>query len=334
MNGTNPTAITPLRLLATGSALPSIRISSEGLDDRLGKSRGYVRQRSGLSHRYHAAATETQAGLGAAALREAVHRAGITPSSIDLLISACAIPVQILPCTATHLIRTAGLPEGTPGFDVNMSCASFVVALGIAGGLLQTTSYRRIAIVSSELPSRGLNWDDEDSSLIFGDGAACAIVERGGGEGGIAAYRMESYVNEGDWCEVRAGGTRSNPVVGMRSEDFYFAMRGRKVFKMAARYLKRFQDRLLDAAGCEIDDIDWIVPHQASHLGLSHAARALGLREDRVVSIYRQYGNQVAASIPTALHELATGGRMRNGQRVMLLGTAASLSLAGMVLVM
>lgn len=334
MTSANPTAITPLRLLATGSALPSLRVSSEGLDERLGKPRGYVQQRSGLSHRYHAAVTESQADLGAAALHDAVRRAGIAASSIDLLISACAIPIQILPCTATHLIRAAGLSEGTPGFDVNLSCASFVVALGIAGGLLQTTAHRRIAIVSSELPSRGLNWNDEDSSFIFGDGAACAIVERGGGNSGIAAYRMASYVNEGDWCEVRAGGTRSNPAVGMRNEDFYFAMTGRKVFKMAARYLRRFQDGLLEAAGCGTDDLDWIVPHQASHLGMSHAARILGLREDRVVSVYGQYGNQVAASIPTALHALATGGQVRDGQRVMLLGTAASLSLAGMVLVM
>jgi 3-oxoacyl-[acyl-carrier-protein] synthase-3 len=266
-------------------------------------------------------------------LHDAAQRAGIPLSSIDLLISASAIAVQALPCTATHLLRAAGLPDGTPGFDVNLSCASFVVGLQVAAGLLQTTAYKRIAIVSSELPSRGLNWKDEESSLIFGDGAACAIVEQGNSESGIAAYRMESYFTQGDWCEVRAGGTRCNPASGMQAEDFYFSMHGKKVFKMAAKYLRNFQDALLSTAKCGLDAIDWVIPHQASHLGLSHAMRILALPADKVVSIYGQYGNQVAASIPTALHELSAGGHLRSGHRVMLMATAASLSLAGMVLV-
>lgn len=325
--------ILPIRLLATGKALPSVKLTSEELDTRLGKARGYVQKRSGLAQRFQASASETQAGLGAAALQDAVQRAGLPLSSIDLLISASAVPVQALPCTATHVLRAAALPEGTPGFDVNLSCASFVVGLQVAAGMLQTTAYKRIAIVSSELASRGLNWQDEESSLIFGDGAACAIVERGGPESGIAAYRLESYFTEGDCCEIRGGGTRCNPASGLRAEDFYFSMQGKKVFKMAARHLRNFQDSLLKAARCDLEAIDWVIPHQASHLGLAHARRILGLRAEKMVSIYGQYGNQVAASIPTALHELCVSGQLRGGHKVMFLATAASLSLAGLILV-
>ncbi|MGL4667107.1 MAG: 3-oxoacyl-[acyl-carrier-protein] synthase III C-terminal domain-containing protein, partial [Saezia sp.] len=292
---------------------------------QLGKPQGYVYKRSGLIHRYHANNTESQAALGAQALEDAIFRAGIAPSSIDLLISASAISVQALPCTATHILRASVLPDGTPGFDVNLSCASFVVALQVAASLLHTTNYRRIAIVSSELASRGLNWNDEESSLIFGDGAACAIVERTEETSGIIAYRMENYFTQGDACEIRAGGTRCNPKAGMKEEDFYFKMDGRKVFKMAANHLEDFCDKLLQEARFSMDDIDWIIPHQASHLGIAHAAKILNIPKEKLINIYEHHGNQVAASIPTALHELMISGRVQKGQKVMFMATAASL---------
>lgn len=326
------TPVAPIRLISTGKALPSLKVTSAELDERLSKTAGYVQKRSGLEYRYHAAADEDQAELGAAALHEAIRNAGIAAASIDLLISASAIPAQILPCTATHILRASCLPDGTPGFDVNLSCASFVVGMQTAAGFFsQNGPYRRIAVVSSELPSRGLNWDD-DSALIFGDGAACAIFESSAPGCGLAACRMESYVRQGDLCSVRAGGTRRNPVAGMHASDFHFAMDGRKVFKMAALYLKEFQDELLRQAGCVLEEIDWVIPHQASHLGIAHAARLMGIPKEKLINIYAGHGNQVAASIPTALHEMFTDGRWQSGNTLMFIATAASLSLAGAVM--
>lgn len=321
----------PIKLIATGKALPSQQISSAQLDVQLGKREGYVQKYTGIDYRYHASMEEGQAQLGAKALQQALLEARIPAASIDLLISASAIPVQALPCTATHILRHSSLLDGTPGFDINMSCASFVVALHVAAGFLQTGSYKRIAIVSSELASRGLNWEDEESSLIFGDGAACAIVELGDGSSGILSYHMQTYAKEGDFCEIRAGGTRCNAKVGMVESDFYFRMDGRKVFKMAAAYIKDFQTQLLSKAESAIQDIDWVIPHQGSHLGIMHIHKILGIETHKVVNIYKHHGNQVAASIPTALHEMVTDGRWQSGNKVMLMGTAASLSLAALI---
>jgi len=317
-----------------GKALPQQQVQSAALDRQLGKPQGYVQKRSGIQYRYLAAPYDSQAELGAKALGQALENAGLQSDAIDLLISASAIPVQALPCTATYILRASGCSEGTPGFDVNLSCAGFVAALQVAAGLLQTQAYKRIAIVCSELASRGLNWHDEESSYLFGDGAACAIVERGNGSTGILGACLENHIQDGDFCQIRAGGTRCNPVAGMQESDFYFQMQGDKVFKLAAKHLQPFQNRLLTTAGLLLDDIDLVIPHQASHLGIEHMRRKLGIDVQKLMNIYPTHGNQVAASIPTAMYEAISQGRCKAGDKVMLIATAASISLAGMVLVL
>ncbi|AKE95697.1 ketoacyl-ACP synthase III [Cronobacter sakazakii] len=321
-----------LKLIATGKALPEHLITSAELDSRLGKREGYVERRSGILHRYHAANDDSQAALAAAALHDACQRHAINPDSIDLLISASAIAVQALPCSAVHVMKAAGLPAGMAGFDINSSCVSFISAMQVASALLTSGAYRRIAIVSADIASRGIDWQHEESSLIFGDGAACAILEAGDGRSGILAMKAETYPQGSELCEIRAGGTRKNPRAGMEESDFLFHMQGKALFRQASLLIDGFWQRLLDAAGLTLDDIATVVPHQASHLSLEHMRKRLKVKPQVLVDIYRQHGNQVAASIPTALHEAFTTGRVKPGEPIMLVGTAAGLTLAGMVL--
>ncbi len=243
-----------------------------------------------------------------------------------------AIAVQALPCSAAHILKIAGLAPGTPGFDINSSCVSFISALQVAAGLLNAGTYRRIAIVSADLASRGIDWQHEESSLIFGDGAACAIVERGDGTGGILASLVETHPAGSELCEIRAGGTRRNPRAGMCEQDFLFHMQGKPLFRQASALIEDYLDRLLSASGLTLGQIATVVPHQASHLSLEHMRKRLHVSSEALVDIYRHHGNQVAASIPTALHAAVTSGRFNPGQPVMLIGTAAGLALAGMVL--
>ncbi|MGP2842398.1 3-oxoacyl-[acyl-carrier-protein] synthase III C-terminal domain-containing protein [Serratia nematodiphila] len=311
----------PLKIIATGAALPPNRVASSALDARLGKPAGYVEKRSGIVYRYHAADDASQAELAAAALQDALARRAIPADSIDLLISASAISVQALPCTAAHILKVAGLAPGTPGFDINSSCVSFISALQVAAGLLNAGTYRRIAIVSADLASRGIDWQHEESSLIFGDGAS-----------GILASLVETYPAGSELCEIRAGGTRRNPRAGMCEQDFLFHMQGKPLFRQASALIEGYLDRLLSASGLTLGQIATVVPHQASHLSLEHMRKRLHVSSEALVDIYRHHGNQVAASIPTALHAAVTTGRFNPGQPVMLIGTAAGLALAGMVL--
>lgn len=332
---TQAPALLPLALLATGKALPSRCVSSAALDVQLGRAPGYVQDKSGIHQRHYASATEHQADLAAAALRDAMARGGIRPGSIDLLLSTSGVPDQALPAMACRILEPAGLAAGTPAFDVNASCLGFLAALQVAAGLLASGAYRRIAITACDLASRGIDWADPEASLIFGDGAAAVIVEadasRASGQG-ILMQRFETHPSGKSMCEVRAGGTARNPRIGVAAQDYLFAMQGRAVFKLVSGLLDGFVQRLFSGSGRCLDDIALIVPHQASHLSMQHLRKRLGVPLQRVMDIYASHGNQVSASIPTALHEALTTGRARRGDRVLMLGSAAGVTLGGMVL--
>lgn len=321
-----------ISIRSTGKALPARKVHSSELDHLLSRSEGSVQKRSGIEYRYHADHTESQSGLAARALHDALSRAQLSPASIDLLLSASGVQEQALPSTACQILNEAGIPAGTPGFDINASCLSFPVALQIAASLLGTSAYRRIAIVASDLASRGIDWDHPESSLIFGDGAAAVIVERGDGTTGIEGYLLRTYPEGRAYCEIRGGGSRKNPRTGMDSSDTVFRMDGKRVFKLAARVMPDMLADLLDTTGITLDDIDTVIPHQASHLGMQHLARQLRVPNAKVVDIYATHGNQVAASIPTALHEAFVTGRAETGARLLMIGTAAGLTVGGLVL--
>ena len=322
----------PLRLLATGKALPSRCVLSSELDAKGRYPAGYVRRKSGVDRRYHAEASESQSMLAASALRDALARGRIAPESIDLLLSASGVPEQALPSTACRILEPAGLMPGTPAFDISASCVSFLAALQMAAALLNAGTYKRIAIAASDLASRGLNWDDPEASLIFGDGAAAVVVEKGDGRTGIAAYRMETHPEGKALCEIRAGGTRCTPSNGAQARDFQFRMNGKGVFRLTSRVIGSFIDSLFRDVSFSRDDLDLIIPHQASHLAMQHVRKRLGLPESRIVDIYATHGNQVAASLPTALHEAVVTGRLLPGMRTLLIGSAAGLTLGAMVL--
>jgi 3-oxoacyl-[acyl-carrier-protein] synthase III len=321
-----------VKILAMGKALPANVVSSEMLDVTLGKKGGYTFKKSGIISRQFSPYEQSQSELAAIALKDALANAAIQAGTIDLLISACGVQEQALPSTACAIAEHAGLSEGTPAFDVNSSCLSFLTALNVAASLLATGSYKRIAVVSSDQPSRGINWEDPEASLIFGDGAAAAIVERGSVTQGIRSFMFKTYTVGRRFCEIRAGGTKRNPIVGSEHHDYMFSMNGKLVLKLALQQMPGFLDELFAQSKTSQDSVDVIIPHQASHLGMSHMIKRIGLDEKNVINIYKTHGNQVAASLPTALYEAFATGRLSSGKRGLLLGTAAGISIGGLVL--
>jgi 3-oxoacyl-[acyl-carrier-protein] synthase III len=327
----------PVRLVSTGKALPSQTVSADSLDASMGRPAGYTFKASGVRVRHLASQHESQSALGAAALADALRNASLNVSSIDLLISACGVPEQALPSTACFIAQRAGLPRGTPAFDVNASCLGFLAGMRVAAGLLATGGYRRIALVSSDLASRGVDWADPEASLIFGDGAAAVILEpgttqQGTVQQGIRAFKLETYPEGRTYCEIRAGGTQRNPRMGVESQDFLFKMDGKAVFKLASKVVPPFLTELMGQLPGGVDSIEVVVPHQASHLAMAHMAKKLGLNATKIIDIYATHGNQVAASLPTALHEAVVTGRAKPGSRVLMMGTAAGLTVGGLVL--
>lgn len=322
----------PLKVISTGVALPENCVLSSDLDQRLQKHAGYVEKHSGIEYRFHAPYDLDPATFAAQAIQDALRCRQLAPESIDLLISASAIPIQALPYSAAHILKASSLPAGIACFDINTSCVSFVTAMHVAASLLSTGGYHRIAIVSAELASRGIDWNHRESSLIFGDGAACAIVERGNGQSGVLSYLLETYPEGIGYCEIRAGGVRKNLMSGMEDSDFLFHMDGKPLFRTASGLIEGYISRLLAPCSLKLSDMATVIPHQASHLSLEHMRKRLGVSPEVLIDIYRHRGNQVSASIPSALHEARRRGKFKPGFPAMLIGTAAGLSFGGMTL--
>ncbi|WP_184621642.1 3-oxoacyl-[acyl-carrier-protein] synthase III C-terminal domain-containing protein [Xanthomonas sp. 3058] len=326
----------PLRILGTGCHVPATEVTSQQLDERWQLPAGTTFTRLGVATRHYVGEGETASSMGAAAAQQALASAGIDASQIDCLISACGVMEQPIPCQAVLIQRALGLGDsGIPAFDVNATCLSFLVALDMAANALALGRYRRMLIVSSEVASAGLDASTPATAGLFGDGAAAVVVARSAANEGSAllSSRLSSYGNGADLCSVRGGGTRYP-----HGEDSapgaarVFRMDGRGAYRFAARHLPAFWDQLLRDAGTTTAALRYLVPHQASGGGLDHVVQALALRPDQVVRILHATGNQVAASLPHALHHARVEQQLQRGDLFALLGTGAGLAIGGMVL--
>lgn len=317
-------------------------VSSDSLDARLGLPVGTVAQTTGVITRPVVPPHISQSAFAASALKKCGQLANIPLDNLDLLISTSAVPEQAIPSTACFVAYELGL-TGVPAFDINASCLGFLVSLHTAISLLHSQNYRRIGLVASDIASRGLNWQQLHASGIFGDGSAAVILQlptdtppstssETATRLNCLAYAMQTYPEGRHDCQIRAGGTRANATVGMEPSDFLFDMNGKAVFRLAMTHSERFVGELLAKANLSYDDIDCVIMHQASHLGMKHAIARMKFRPDTIIDIYATHGNQVSASIPTVLYHAHRQGKICTGNKVILLGTAAGFSIGGMIL--
>ena len=324
-----------LRIAGSGVQLPSLRRDNAWFDQRLGQPAGWTARHCGIESRPLAGPADTSSRLAAAAVEQALAKAGWGAADFDVLISACGVGQQALPCTASLVHRELGLSDsGIAAFDVNASCLSFPVALDMAACAMAVGRYRRAVIVSSEIASAGLNWDDPDTAPLFGDGAAAVAIEAGDGRSQLLAAHLQTWSDGVDYCRVRAGGTgvRLDDGVAAYRQAAMFEMDGAAVYKLAAQKLPGFVAELSQRAGITPDQLKALVPHQASAKALKHIQRVLRLPPGLLVNIIQDHGNQMSASIPTALHLAIGDGRIQRGDLVALVGTGAGLSAGGVVL--
>lgn len=326
----------PLTILGSGTALPHTCLTSETLDDRIGRAPGWLYRHSGVARRY-VCEDEDQVDLAVAAAQSALADSGVAAHDIRLIVFAAAVPYQSIPATAPLIQARLGIGDGAcMAFDVNSTCLSFLTALDIASHM--TGPCGKALVIASEVASRGLPWDsDPATAALFGDGAAAVVVssDPAGPSSGILASRMETYPSAYEACALGAGGTRYDYHGDRGNFDRHsrFRMDGETLYKLTVRHFEPFLDRLLAEAGWERGEVELVVPHQASPGALAHLARRCGFAADIVVNIVRDHGNQIAASLPTALHT-ARKASSRQGQKTLMLGTSAGVSLGGMALIL
>jgi 3-oxoacyl-[acyl-carrier-protein] synthase-3 len=302
-------------LIGTGSALPRRALGNEELAAMVDTSDEWIVERTGIRNRHIAADDETTGTLAVDAARAAIAAAGIDAATIDLIVLATATPDQTFPATATKVQHALGCRAGGIAFDVAAVCSGFLYAMGVADSMLRTGMASRALVIGAETFSRILDWEDRGTCVLFGDGAGAVVLEAREEAGekprGVLATKLHSDGEHNQLLYVD-GGVSSTGTVGK------LRMKGREVFRHAVTNLADVLREVLGETGYSVEDVDWVVPHQANARILDATARKLGLDAGKVIVTVDRHANTSAASVPLALDVAVRDGRIKPGDLVML----------------
>lgn len=317
-------------IAGTGVYLPGSAIQSTEIDARLGVPVGWTEKKSGVKTRYYANG-EAASEMGAKAAQAALTSSGMELADIDCIVSVSGTMEQPIPCNASLIHQRLKPVKPIPAFDINSTCLSFVTGLDLLSHLVHSGAYKNVLLISSEIASIGINPNHKESYVLFGDAAAACIITHKPNTGTIIASRMETYSEGARLTEIRGGGTNLHPNHHQVKDDYLFDMNGKEIFRLSSKHITGFIERLFMDTGLSLDDIDVVIPHQASGMAMRLLRGKLGIPEEKFISIIADYGNTIAASIPLALHVAISQNRLRRGQSALLIGTSAGLSLGGVI---
>jgi 3-oxoacyl-[acyl-carrier-protein] synthase III len=324
-----------VKIAGLGKYLPEKIVSSAELENQLHFPSGWIERVTSIRARRYASG-ETVTEMAAAAARDALAMAGMEPGELDAIIGASASTRQAIPCSAAFVQREIGAPDGKSAcFDLNSTCLGFVLALQNAACLIAAGVYRNILIFSSEIGTYSRSQKQWESAVMFGDGAAAAVVcaARPGESSAIWHTQVATYSSGADLTRLIGGGTLHHPNDPATTPEMnMFEMDGGAVLKWAAALLPPFIDQFSKDLGWTIQDYDQVIPHQASGQGVLLLTTHMGFTPQQVFVHVQERGNCIAASIPLALTEAVEAGRVRRGDKVLLLGTSAGLSIGALAL--
>lgn len=319
-----------MRLKITGIGLhvpPKVETAAE-LSPRIGRSVDWIISRTGVAERR--VSDEDMAVMGAKAALDAL---GDGPPP-DLILNASGVARQTLPDSSVFIQDAMGM-EGIPSHSVAATCLSFMVAMHTAACFLECGAYKRILIVSADKGTRGRNFAEPESAALLGDGAAAVVVERtpDGEASAITNWKMTTWPKGAHLTEVRGGGSHMHPNDPETTpEDNLFSMSGPRVYKMARRKVYDMIDEILEEKALTRADVKRVIPHQASGFAVKAYHRFGGFEEAQVVDLISEYGNCVAAGLPMAMATSWKRGQFDRGDTILMMGTGAGLSVAGMLL--
>ena len=293
-----------------GAYLPERIVTNDELAARMDTSDCWIRERTGIRERRIAAPGETTSDLALEASRRALEAAGKDARELDLIVLATATPDRTFPSTATAVQARLGMTGGA-AFDVQAVCSGFIYALAVADNFIRAGQARSALVIGAETFSRILDWEERETSVLFGDGAGAVVLEACEDDPRhLLSTHLHSDGRHGELLYVD-GGPSSTGTVG------HLRMKGREVFKHAVTNLVQVVDEALAANGLGPDAIDWIVPHQANLRILRATGRKLGIGEDRVIVTVDRHANTSAASVPLALAAGVEDGRIGEGDMLL-----------------
>ena len=302
-------------ILGVGAYLPANIVSNAELSKRVDTTDEWITERTGIKQRHVAAEGQFTSHLAIEAGGAAMEMAGIKSSELDLLIVATTTPDNTFPATAAKVQAVIGRP-GIPAFDIQAVCSGFVYSLAVADNFIKTSQVKTALVIGAETLSRFLDWTDRSSCVLFGDGAGAVVLQAAEGQGtsadrGVLSTHLHS---DGRYADIlyADGGVSSTQTTGL------LRMKGKEVFRHAVVNLADTAREAVEANGVTFADVDWLVPHQANSRILDSTAEKLGLSADKVIVTVDKHANTSAASIPLALHQGVTDGRIKRGQLLLM----------------
>jgi 3-oxoacyl-[acyl-carrier-protein] synthase-3 len=319
-NGTSAISITGF-----GCYVPERVLRNDEIAQMVDTSDEWIMERTGIRERRVAGPDEALSDLCLPAARQALAHAGVAAKDVDLLIVATVTPDMFFPSTGVILADQLGMPDAA-AYDLSAGCTGFMYALAQAYGMLAAGLAERALVVGGDTLSKIVDWTDRSTCVLFGDGAGAVVLERVE-SGGFLAFELGAEGSGGVHLYMPGGGSREPATAeSVAAREHFAKMNGREVFKFATRVLVSSAHEILDEAGLTVDDVDVYIPHQANVRIIDHAAKKLGIEQNRVVVNVDRYGNTSSGSIPLAIADAVSDGRLRPGELVLMTGMGAGLT--------
>ncbi len=304
-----------IRIIATGRAIPECGYDNNKMKTFVDTDDEWIKTRTGISSRYICKEDETCVSLAIEAAKKAMEKAGNPKDRILAVIVATSTPNQILPSVAVQVTKALGLGKDVLAFDLSAACSGFLYGVEVARGLLHTQRDSYILVIGAEQLSRIMNYTDRTTCILFGDGAGAVLLEAADAP----------YLNHSG-CDADMEALRCN---GVGYEDQYVHMNGRAVFKFAVTILRRLLDRLMKEMDIMLDEVDYVICHQANARIIDHVKKKYKGYEDKFPMNLQKYGNTSAASIPILLDEMYEQGKLSAGMKLICVGFGAGLTWSG-----
>lgn len=323
----------PVGIIGTGSYVPEQILTNGDLEKMVDTNNDWIVSRTGIRERRIASAQQATSDLAVMAAQEALEAAGITADQLDLIIVATVTPDMAFPSTACIVQDKLGAKKAA-AYDLSAACSGFIYALANAANFIATGTYKYVLVIGAECLSKITDYTDRNTCILFGDGAGAAVLGQVPAGRGFQSFDLGADGAGGELLKVCGGGSRHPASIESIDQKLhYIKMGGNEVFKFAVRIMGTTAEEALRKAGLEKSDIDLLIPHQANMRIIQSAIARLELPEEKCMINLDRYGNVSAASIPLALAEAVRGGRVHEGNCLLLVGFGGGLTWGASVLI-
>lgn len=304
-------------ILGTGRAVPKRVLTNFDLEKMVETTDEWIKERTGIERRYIADEKDTTSGLCAAAGLAALQTAQVPAEKIDAIILGTVTGDVTFPATACYVQEMLGAANAA-AFDIAAACTGFLYGLSLGDSLIASGKAQHVLVIGGEILSRITDWTDRATCVLFGDAAGAVVLGPSDGKRGIIDTFMKSDGRLTHLLCMPGGGTKVPPDVALAEKMMFLRMEGREVFKHAVTAMGEAAEHILAKNNMTGEDIDLLIPHQANMRIINATAKRVGLPQEKVYVNVQDYGNTSAASIPIAMNEALEKGRLKTGDRCLM----------------